>query len=302
MDLNCNIGFPTLLDLMASSWGRKGVQRTVAQSREGERFVINEPDVHAWNIDGSASDRLRFCSWIRKWEEEAGQIRGRCAYQGCEGNAEHGGHVWVKRKGAFLVPICARCNSPTNPDRMQNERGNHSNLKLGTVAVGLGPRTKDMRRSDRRISTDSRAGPDRWCEHCDKDINDRPPGHTVCYACYSSSSASGGGRSSGAKRKRAGPDRCCEHCGKDINDRPPGHTVCYACYRSSSASGGGSSQRDEWCCSICYASHPTFRAAAQCEERHAAVLGPRCEHCGKDISDRPAGHTVCYACYRSGPR
>ena len=103
MDLNCNIGFPTLLDLMASSWGRKGVQRTVAQSREGERFVINKPDVHAWNIDGSASDRLRFCSWIRKWEEEAGQIRGRCAYQGCEGNAEHGGHVWVKRKSVFLA-------------------------------------------------------------------------------------------------------------------------------------------------------------------------------------------------------
>ena len=127
----------------------------MAQSREGERFVINELDVHAWNIDGSASDRLRFCSWIRKWEEEVDQIRGRCAYQGCEGNAEHGGHVWVKRKGVFLVPLCARCNSPTNPDRMQNEHGNHSNLKLGTVAVGLGPRTEDMRRSDRRISTDS---------------------------------------------------------------------------------------------------------------------------------------------------
>ena len=69
----------TMSDHMASGWGRKGVQRT--QSREGERFIIDEPNVHVWNIDGSSSDQLCSGSWIRKWEEEAGQIRGRCAYQ-----------------------------------------------------------------------------------------------------------------------------------------------------------------------------------------------------------------------------
>jgi hypothetical protein len=253
---------PGLFHHMASGWGRKGVQRT--QSREGERFIINEPNVHVWNIDGSSSDQLCSGSWIRKWEEEAGQIRGRCAYQECERSAAHGGHVWIKGKGVYLVPLCAHCNSPRNPDRMQNEHGDHSHLKLGVVAVGLGPLTEDMRRCERRISTDSSGNAHRG-GRSSAPVRQPPRKASTAAVPRGGRPGSGGGRSSGAKRNRAG--RCCKSCNADIADHPPSHKMCSRCFAEDS-----SSSEDDF---------------------------PRCDHCGKDISDRPMGHTVCYACYCS---
>lgn len=140
-------------------------------------------DEHAWNVDGSSTDLPCEGSWIRKWEVTSGRQRGTCGYRGCDRAAEHGGHIWIKRQGVFIVPICPRCNRCDNAERMQSDSGDHSYLKAGTVVIGPRRMTTDMRRCERRISTTTEA---RRCTSCRADISDRLMSHTVCYDCFCS--------------------------------------------------------------------------------------------------------------------
>lgn len=130
----------------------------------------------AWNVDGSSCDLLEWGSWIGLWEELTGQQRGRCAYQGCTRNAQHGGHVWLKRRGLCIVPICRQCNSSANTARMQQADGQHSKLRAGCSVVRLEP-TAAILGAARRIAV-------RVCTNCERDLTGRPPNHTLCLRCY----------------------------------------------------------------------------------------------------------------------
>ena len=53
-----------------------------------------QKDVHAWNIDGSSADKPIDTSWIKYWESCSGLGRRRCAFLGCDRDAERRqGHV-----------------------------------------------------------------------------------------------------------------------------------------------------------------------------------------------------------------
>lgn len=210
-------------------------------------------DELAWNVDGSASDKIEGLSWIQFWRTESGTPHPvRCSFVGCMSPAEVGGHIWIRgRGGAFIAPICKSCNYSENSNRMQ---GSDSKLKHHTVVVAV-EMTEDMRNATRRIAVEARScdecGRDisncpshhtaclrcfnrdrRPCQECGVDISDRPSNHKVCYACYS--------RPSEACRKRKG--RGCCGCGRDISTRPSNYTLCYRCYSddgsASSASDG----------------------------------------------------------------
>ena len=196
----------------------------------------------AWNVDGSAGARAASgLSWIAEAERVTGRQRGRCAYDGCDARAEHGGHVWiagVSTRGAdakcALVPICANCNWPGNTRRMQN---GGSYLRAGVVAtaVEMTPEMLNARRRFARDEGDEDDGEDeedgeddgdvRVCVSCGTDISGRPANHTVCLACFRRGSLSGDGRSDA---------RPCVSCGTDISGRPANHTVCFACFRRGS--------------------------------------------------------------------
>lgn len=161
---------------------------------------------HAWNVDGSSSDKPPYgTSWIRHWEKQTGLVRSACAYDGCRRKATHGGHVWIKLRGVHLAPICAPCNSTRNADRMQHEKGRHSYLSAGTVVVHM-RHTTEMQWSERRIACDARE-----CEECGRDISNRPASHTVCLQCFRG--------------------RRCDTCGRSIDKQPRTHTLCLPCYR-----------------------------------------------------------------------
>ena len=165
----------------------------------------------AWNVDGSASD-LR-CeeiggSWIRFWEHLTSRHRSMCSYEDCDRRASCGGHVWIKKQGIHIVPICSRCNYCDNECRMRS-KGNKSLLRPGTLAVAIKP-TQDMVYSERRFAAM------RCCERCRADISDRPENHALCFRCFCD---------------RA---RTCQRCRADISDRPVNHTLCFRCFLAQS--------------------------------------------------------------------
>jgi hypothetical protein len=80
---------------------------------EGEVLCIEEA-TEAWNMDGSSDALPVSGSHIKDVEETTGRKRGRCSFQGCLNRAEVGGHVWVKRVGCCIAPICKVCNRPNN--------------------------------------------------------------------------------------------------------------------------------------------------------------------------------------------
>ena len=106
---------------------------------------------HAWNVDGSSTDSYRDQSWIGIWEEATGQGRESCSFDDCCKQAQVGGHVWIKRVGVFIAPICNGCNYHMNMKRMQNVDGHHSFLRSGTTVLKV-ELTEDMCNADRRIS------------------------------------------------------------------------------------------------------------------------------------------------------
>lgn len=176
-----------------------------ARMDDGEVVTLRS-HVHAWNVDGSSTDRLVEGSWIQHWETETGLTRGLCSYRGCRRQATHGGHVWIKRRGVCLTPICAACNSVSNVDRMQHTDGRHSELRAGITVVGMAY-TRDMQESGRRLAARRR------CVECGDDISDHPESHTLCRGCY------------------GGQGRECVDCGSAIDNRPPSHTRCRQCFR-----------------------------------------------------------------------
>ena len=141
-------------------------------------------DTIAWNIDGSVDAKPRFGgSWIRFWEMKIGKNARRCSFVKCKAWAEDGGHVWIAGgNGAYIAPICKRCNCCENETRVQ---GSGSRLKHGTEVV-LVDYTQSMRSADRRIAPRESEGEDyeRECRSCGVDISNRPPNFTQCYTCW----------------------------------------------------------------------------------------------------------------------
>jgi len=163
--------------------------------------------VAAWNVDGSSDARPESGSWLRDAERATGRRRGRCSFDGCRNQAEVGGHVWIKKQGCFIAPICRPCNRFDNRDRMQ---GAGARLRAHTEVTPAAV-TKGMRSAERRRT------PRRECRRCGTDIGDHPASHTRCFDCFG--------------RARSAPRRECRGCGTDIRDRPASHSVCLECFR-----------------------------------------------------------------------
>ena len=226
-------------------------------------------NMEAWNINGSATDRLEGTSWIRFWEETTGRARGRCSFSDCGKQAQVGGHIWIARKGVFIAPICSSCNYSENVRRMQ---GGNSFLRVGSLVV-QGEYTDDMARAARTIAISV-------CQYCGTDISDRPENHTLCYECY-------------MEQQRQPPRRRCSDCGTDICDRPENHTQCLQCYRN------GIRGRQCQDCRTDISDRPeNHTQCLQCYRNRQRRR--KCQDCRSDISDRPENHTQCLHCYRDG--
>ena len=179
--------------------------------------------VHAWNVDGSSGDTLPHGSWIGHWESVTGQRRGECSYEGCTRVSDVGGHVWIKRQGVHLVPICTACNYWENATKMQDDSGNHPRLKRGVSVIPM-QMTTAMRQAQRRLATSRRV-----CGTCDEDISSRPLTHTLCYGCFrGSTDVRGCAKTTRPAKKRR--TRTCEACGRGIGSAPAHHRYCRSCF------------------------------------------------------------------------
>ena len=154
-------------------------------------------DKSAWNMDGSVDARPRFGgSWIRYWEIKTGKNARRCSFVSCSSGAEDGGHIWIAGgNGAYIAPICKRCNWCENVNRMQ---GSGSQLRSGTEVV-LDDYTEGMYRADRRIAISESESEgeeyERECRRCGVDISNRPPNFNQCYDCWKNDRGGRSGRS-----------------------------------------------------------------------------------------------------------
>lgn len=200
-------------------------------------------DIHAWNVDGSSTDQLLSCSWIEYWEKETGLQRGKCSYKDCKKAADHGGHIWLKRKGVFIAPICRGCNYSLNAKRQQNIDGNHSFLRKGTTVV-KSEITPDMKSAERRfaIATESvQQQEERTCTECETIISNLPKHYYMCLSCYSRSrnSKKRGQEDSSAVFQSVIEDeddeeeeRICTECETIISHLPKHYYMCLKCYRT----------------------------------------------------------------------
>lgn len=175
-------------------------------------------NVDAWNVDGSCTDQLFQQSWINFWETTTRQQRGICGFADCYQKATVGGHVWIKRRGVHIVPICHKCNYCENANRMQNTQGCHSQLRAGAIVVPLQP-SKQMLTCKRRFSTCVRL-----CENCNANIDDKPTSHTLCYQCFKQKNKQT------FKRCSSTSVRVCKNCNANIDNKPMSHTLCYQCF------------------------------------------------------------------------
>lgn len=225
-------------------------------SRKGV-FRLPE-DMHAWNVDGSSTDQLLGCSWIEYWENETGLRRGKCSYKDCTKVADQGGHIWLKRRGVVIAPICRGCNYSLNLKRQQDIGGNHSFLRKGTTVV-KSEITPDMKYAERRF-VETEIVHERTCIDCATDISDRPDNHDMCLQCY--------------RRNRS--KRRCIDCNTDISNQPENHEQCLDCFSAASTKRSFSS---------------TFSRRSMDETVRA------CQNCSCDISDRPENHVWCLTCF-----
>lgn len=197
---------------------------------KGNRDVCRlQQDLHAWNIDGSSTDRLQYSSWIKHWEDRSEKKRGKCAFKDCERKAEHGGHVWIKghtsrKAGVWIAPICKSCNYCENLTRMRDANGQHSFLGKGTVVVRT-KYTEDMANAARRVvEFDDEIWYDDSDDYEEDDWDDdgfyESRGYQLPFDTLKP----------GASEMRS-RGRRCEECNKDISDRPSSHSVCLVCYR-----------------------------------------------------------------------
>lgn len=147
-----------------------------------EVFCIEE-ETEAWNIDGSSDAQADSGSWLQYAEASTGRKRGLCSFQGCRNRAEVGGHVWVKRIGCCIAPICKVCNRHNNQTRMQGSGAClRRNIEVTKTAMTAGMRTADrrvaMRRAAAAKASSSVKQTAKACYRCGR------PGHYVqqCYA------------------------------------------------------------------------------------------------------------------------
>ena len=256
-----------------------------------------QKDVHAWNIDGSSADKPIDTSWIKYWESCSGLGRRRCAFLGCDRDAEHGGHVWImghssRKRGVWIVPLCRKCNYCDNAHRQMDANGDHSFLRQGTVVVRT-EYTEDMAHAPRRVSSfDTDEGYDsqeyevddwevRICEDCMIDLPfGTPKHHRKCIDCV--------------ERGGPPPGRC--------SYRVNGMQVTEAEFKAYKEE----RRREEarWASRIQMdldreaSNLGSYDLVGTFEGRTSALArGRRCEGCGQDISERPDKHKVCPGCY-----
>ena len=251
-----------------------------------------QQDLHAWNVDGSSTDKLLNTSWIKYWESKSGLGRRRCAFSDCDRDAEHGGHVWIKghasqTRGIWIAPICKQCNYCDNPKRQRDAHGQHSFIRKGTVVVRT-KYTPDMANAERRVSYpddgeeydsddyDEDDWEEQFCEACGFDLPfGTPKHHTKCPDCFRS----------------GGPPGFCSY---SIN----GQQVTETQYRTQEAA-----RRVSW--GSHDARYESQLGGTQSFSRPHSLLGTsakrlqgrHCEGCGEDISDKPPSHSVCRGCY-----
>ena len=256
-----------------------------------------QKDVHAWNIDGSSADKPIDTSWIKYWESCSGLGRRRCAFLGCDRDAEHGGHVWImghssRKRGVWIVPLCRKCNYCDNAHRQMDANGDHSFLRQGTVVVRT-EYTEDMAHAPRRVSSfDTDEGYDsqeyevddwevRICEDCMIDLPfGAPKHHRKCIDCV--------------ERGGPPPGRC--------SYRVNGMQVTEAEFKAYKEERRREEARWASCIQMDLdreASHlGSYDLVGTFEGRTSALArGRRCEGCGQDISERPDKHKVCPGCY-----
>ena len=182
--------------------------------------------VDAWNIDGSADAVPRSASFILDAERATGRRRGRCSYDGCDRDAEVGGHVYARGIGVVIAPICRRCNSPRAETRRQ---GGGSRLRAG-IEVTRAAISEGMLTANRRYAPRSpvRRGGDEVVMKCrDCGVTRVERARATCEPCRRR-------RQLNPVAAAAASRRACGECGEDISGRPASHTVCLRCYRRGS--------------------------------------------------------------------
>eukprot|EP00557_Chaetoceros_sp_GSL56_P004020 CAMPEP_0176505466 /NCGR_PEP_ID=MMETSP0200_2-20121128/16512_1 /TAXON_ID=947934 /ORGANISM="Chaetoceros sp., Strain GSL56" /LENGTH=212 /DNA_ID=CAMNT_0017905027 /DNA_START=12 /DNA_END=648 /DNA_ORIENTATION=+ len=138
----------------ATSFKKNKKQKRMMFRKRKEVHTLQN-DCAAWNVDGSSTCKILFSSWISFWESKTGTSRGICSFSSCNKTAEIGGHVWLKRKGPHIAPICSGCNYHKNVKRMQSSDGQHSFIKKGTTVVKV-EFTEDMKNAVRRIAVNDK--------------------------------------------------------------------------------------------------------------------------------------------------
>lgn len=197
-----------------------------------ERYLL-EDSLQAWNVDGSSDAVAPHCtSWIELLEDATGRRRGKCSFAGCERMAEVGGHLWIKREGCFLAPICKACNHPLTKARWQ---GAGSRLRENIEVMRV-PITSGMRRASRRFDDPRRAAGTRWQRADNSDESDGDSdnedsnqgaygacrrcgrgGHRA-HSCYANTHVRGHGLTREARHvgrvKHSYKSQSCERCGR----------------------------------------------------------------------------------------
>jgi hypothetical protein len=153
------------------------VRATMDSMVQGTNVFRLRRKAHGWTKRPSVSDSR--VSWIKQWENATYLKRGRCSFDDCTLPAEVGGHVWIKKMGMFIVPLCKTCNDRANPDRMEQANGNHSFISSGTVVLKT-PMMHGMGNANRCVADCSET---RLCRDCSCNISTPTPSHTRCLRC-----------------------------------------------------------------------------------------------------------------------
>ena len=198
----------------------------------GTVYRLYEP-TEAWNVDGSSDAVADLGSHIKDAEAATGRKRGRCSFEDCNSPAEVGGHIWIKKTGCFIAPICKKCNFHANRSRMQ---GAGARLRAN-IDVTKAKQTEGMKTATRNIAL-----PNRDCEECGADITDKPDEHSLCLSCFRQLRKGGNSQASGRKRVHR-----CESCGTDISDQPDDHDQCLSCFRGRGQSQASGRKRVHRC-------------------------------------------------------
>ncbi|GFH56434.1 hypothetical protein CTEN210_12910 [Chaetoceros tenuissimus] len=283
-----------------------GQKKNRYEARKKKREVYSlENDCDAWNIDGSSSDLPPQCSsWIAFWESKTGLKQEICSYSDCNKPANVGGHIWLKRKGPHIAPICRGCNYIQNVKRLQGDDGVHSKFRKGTTLVKI-KHTEAMKNADRRIAT-SQIDSDSEEDSCDDESeSEEDSSHE--------SSLESNGRDFGFQGQFGSHSqfgslgmRLCVDCNRDISDRPMNHFKCLESFRGSRLPESEEESSDE----SDNEEDDSDDEESECEDfgfqghfgsyshyGNAASLRV-CQDCNRDISERPMNHTKCLECFR----